>query len=139
MSSVTTKRIPRGGRLAGAAAAALVMAAVLGSGSVAAAVTLGAAPVSEAKQQLAPVATAPGRDLYRVTYVGGEPAEVEISSRESLSLVLLVFDDDRRLICRSAEAGPVQRCVWHPSATAPFWIEVRNPAGQDVAYQIETN
>ncbi|MCA3219019.1 MAG: hypothetical protein ING59_10790 [Burkholderiales bacterium] len=106
---------------------------------MAAAVTLGAAPVSEAKQQLAPVATAPGRDLYRVTYVGGEPAEVEISSRESLSLVLLVFDDDRRLICRSAEAGPVQRCVWHPSATAPFWIEVRNPAGQDVAYQIETN
>ena len=115
------------------------MAAVLGSGSVAAAVTRGAAPASEARQQLAPVATAPGRDLYRVTYVGGEPAEVEINSRGSLSLVLLVFDDNRRLICRSAEAGPVQRCVWHPSATAPFWIEVRNPAGQDVPYQIETN
>jgi hypothetical protein len=117
---------------------ALVIAAVLGSAPVAA-VTRGAAPASEAMQQLAPVATAPGHDLYRVTYVGGEPAEVQISSRTDLPLVLLVFDHNRRLICRSAEAGPVQRCVWHPSATAPFWIEVRNPAGQDVAYQIETN
>lgn len=118
---------------------ALVIAAVLGSAPVATAVTRGAAPASEAKQQLAPVATAPGHDLYRVTYVGGESAEVQISSPTDLPLVLLVFDHNRRLICRSAEAGPVQRCVWHPSVTAPFWIEVRNPAGRDVAYQIETN
>jgi hypothetical protein len=88
---------------------------------------------------LAPVARAPGRDLYRVTYVGGEPAEVEIEYGGPAALALHVYDASRKLVCRSREAGNVQRCRWSPPLTAPYWIEVRNDTGSDLAYRLRTN
>jgi hypothetical protein len=88
---------------------------------------------------LAPVARAPGRDLYQVTYIGGEPAEVEIEYRGPVALALHVYDVSRKLVCRSSEPGNLQRCRWSPSATAPYWIEVRNDTGTDLAYRLRTN
>jgi hypothetical protein len=96
-------------------------------------------PSAEQGDNLAPVARAPGRDLYRITYVGGEPAEVEIESRGPAALELHVYGANRKLVCRSSEPGSVQRCRWSPPSTAPYWIEVRNDTRSDLSYRLRTN
>lgn len=109
----------------------VALGASIGSGVIAA--TL---PVDSAG--LAPIAQSAGRDLYRIEFQGGEPAEVEIESAGA-PLTLRVYDANRRLVCRAIEVSSVQRCRWDPSVTASFFIEVRNLNGTTVPYEIRTN
>jgi hypothetical protein len=94
-----------------------------------------AAPPSE----LAPAVREVGRDVYRLTYEGNQPALVAIEAQGIESLQLRVTDTEGRNACSARREGLRLLCEWHPRATQEFVIEVRNKARGANPYRLWTN
>jgi hypothetical protein len=88
---------------------------------------------------LEPTLREPGRDLYQLTFRGGEPAEVRIAGDGGTNLDLFVYDSQQRLVCASRRADDREECSWQPVETAEFTIEVRNLGNRDNQYALWTN
>jgi hypothetical protein len=93
----------------------------------------------ESNGTLTPWARGAGRDIYRITFLGAELATVDVSGDGTTNLDLYVFDNQRQLVCRSAEAGDNERCAWTPHQTAEFFVEVRNHGPSPNKYRLWTN
>ncbi|MFO1364701.1 MAG: hypothetical protein U1F45_19960 [Burkholderiales bacterium] len=101
----------------------------------------GAAPPAEAAPDgaLVPWARAPGLDVYRITFSGGEPALVGLAGDGATRLELHVFDADGTAVCASEPADGAEVCRWTPARTAMFLVAVRNPGGEAIGYRLWTN
>jgi hypothetical protein len=101
----------------------------------------GAAPPTEAAPDgaLVPWARAPGLDVYRITFIGGEPALVALAGDGAARLELHVFDADGTAVCAAEPAEGAEVCRWTPARTAAFLVAVRNPGGDAIRYRLWTN
>lgn len=66
------------------------------------------------------------RDIFNVSFRGGEPAIVAISGDGDTDLDLHVYDQNGNLICRAEGPTDDETCRWTPRWTGSFRIEVRN-------------
>lgn len=91
------------------------------------------------KSPVRPTRREPGRDTYRISFVGGELARVDVSARGGGLLTLHVFDRRGGEVCAAGTPDEHHRCEWHPATTAEFVIEVRNHDERGVDYRLWTN
>ena len=97
-----------------------------------------ALPLAAAAGAMEPVESGRGFDLYRIAFVGGEPARVGVSPAVGSEIDVYVFDAEEQLVCRSGGAKE-QSCEWLPGKTSEYWILVSNRRDEDAAYMIWTN
>jgi hypothetical protein len=98
-----------------------------------------AAAGEEPSAEIVPSTREDGRDLYRLTYAGNEPALVAIEGKGIDALQLLVTDASGRPACSARRDGSRLLCEWHPQTTQEFLIEVRNPGRRPQPYRLWTN
>ena len=79
------------------------------------------------------------RDIFRVTFRGGEPAIVAISGDGDTDLDLHVLDEAGNVICRADGPGDDEVCRWTPRWTGQFRIEVHNLGSVWNRYRIMHN
>ncbi len=88
---------------------------------------------------LAPWARAPGLDLYRITFTGGEPAMVALAGDGATRPALHVFDADGAEVCTPEPSDEAEVCRWTPARTAAFFVAVRNRGSDAHRYRLWTN
>jgi hypothetical protein len=103
------------------------------------AVRWAAAVVKLPSGEIVPSAREEGRDFYRLTYAGNEPALVAIEGSGIDALQLHVTDAAGRPACSARREGSRLLCEWHPQTTQEFLIEVRNAGRRPQAYRLWTN
>jgi hypothetical protein len=88
---------------------------------------------------LAPVRQEGDRDVYRLTYAGGEPALVAIAGRGLDALELRVLDGAGHPVCLAQRVHDQLSCRWRPAATEEVTVEVRNTGRGPLRYRLWTN
>jgi len=79
------------------------------------------------------------RDIFNVSFRGGEPAVVAISGDGDTDLDLVVKDENGNVVCRADGASDDEICRWTPRWTGSFRIEVQNLGNVYNRYRIMTN
>lgn len=77
------------------------------------------------------IAVSGATDQYRIMFDGGQPAQVAVSGAGTSSLELSVYDQDGKLVCREAQYGDQQYCLWMPRNTETFVVKVKNHGPQN--------
>lgn len=65
-------------------------------------------------------------DVYNVTFIGGEPAEVFVVGDGDTDLDLFIYDENGNLIDSDTDNTDVCLCEWTPRWTGRFTIKIRN-------------
>ena len=78
-------------------------------------------------------------DIFRVTFTGGEWAEVAVIGDGDTDLDLHVYDENGNLVERDTDSTDAAYCRWLPRWTGVFRIEVRNWGSVYNRYRIVTN
>ena len=65
-------------------------------------------------------------DVYNVTFIGGEPAEVFLVGDGDTDLDLFIYDENGNLIDSDTDNTDVCLCEWTPRWTGRFTIKIRN-------------
>ena len=78
-------------------------------------------------------------DIFRITFRGGEWAEVTVVGDGDTDLDLHVYDENGNLVDRDIGGTDVAYCSWIPIRTATFRIEVKNWGRVYNKYRLTTN
>lgn len=96
-------------------------------------------PAETQGDALVPWARAPGLDVYRITFTGGEPAMVALAGDGATRPALHVFDADGAEVCTAESSDEAEVCRWMPASTAAFFVAVRNRGSDAHRYRLWTN
>jgi hypothetical protein len=75
----------------------------------------------------------------RLTYRGGQRAEVGVAGNGATNLDLYVYDQNGNLICKSTRGWDREFCAWYPRWTGPFKVHVLNRGRRGNNYVIYWN
>lgn len=78
-------------------------------------------------------------DIYRVTFRGGEFAEVAVLGDGDTDLDLYVYDENGNRVCSDTDYTDQTYCSWRPRWTGSFRIEIKNLGDVYNRYRIITN
>ncbi len=79
-------------------------------------------------------------DKYpRLTFTGGQYAEIYVEGASGTDLNLLVHDAKGRLVCSDTDISAIAYCGWRPAANGSFAITVRNDGKRGGQYSMMTN
>lgn len=78
-------------------------------------------------------------DTYRITYNGGELAEILIVGDGDTDLDLYVYDKDGNQVCKDIDTTDTMYCSWTPRRTGKFRIKIKNLGDVYNAYDFITN
>jgi hypothetical protein len=67
-------------------------------------------------------------DQIKMQFVGGLPAQVQVSGNGASDLNMVIYDQFRNPICKDEAYGDQMFCLWTPRRTGLFIIEVKNGA-----------
>ena len=79
------------------------------------------------------------RDVYQVSFRGGESARVAVSGDYDTDLDLHVYDGRGNLVCSDTDTTDQAICGFTPSRTATYTIKVTNHGTISNAYALLTN
>ncbi len=78
-------------------------------------------------------------DIFRITFRGGERAEVTVVGDGDTDLDLHVYDENGNLVDRDIDGTDVAYCSWIPRWTGTFRVEVKNWGRVYNRYRLTTN
>ena len=78
-------------------------------------------------------------DVFRITFRGGEWAEVTVVGDGDTDLDLYVYDENGNLVDSDTDDTDVAYCAWIPRWTGTFRVEVKNWGRVYNRYSITTN
>lgn len=97
------------------------------------------ANVPAATPPMRPIFSSNVQDIYRITFVGGEPAIVDLRGSGATNLDLFVYAENGSIVCSSRHSSDRETCEWLPALTSAFLIEVRNLGSTANSYELWTN
>jgi hypothetical protein len=89
----------------------------------------------EHRDRVNPYAT----DVYRVRYRGGELARATARADGRHDIDLYVYNEYGNLIAFDDGLGSIGVCIWTPTSTSDYFLNVKNVTGSQVSYVIYTN
>lgn len=78
-------------------------------------------------------------DAYKITFEGGETAQVVVSGDGDTDLDLFVYDQNGNLVVSDTDTGDDCLVEWKPVWTGPFTVKVKNLGGVYNEYVLVTN
>ena len=78
-------------------------------------------------------------DIYRLSFRGGEKAELAIAGDNDTDLDIYVYDENGNAICSSTTTSDNEYCSWYPRWTGIFVIKVKNLGSVYNQYRLVTN
>ncbi|CAK0766126.1 Peptidase C-terminal archaeal/bacterial domain-containing protein [uncultured Gammaproteobacteria bacterium] len=80
-----------------------------------------------------------GIDKWRLTYRGGQLAEVSVNGDHDTDLDLYVYDEQNNLVCSDTAWGDNTYCRWYPRWNGTFYVKIVNHGRVSNRYVLMTN